>query len=244
KDGRRLISMVSDINRIKPVVVWKGGLTSSGARAAASHTGSLAGNRLIWDAFFRQTGAIRVNSVEEMAEVCLALMHLKPSAGKRVAVLGAGGGSSVATGDTCAEEGLEMPLLSEHTRARFLEFISLVNQGVMNPLDIPSVVLDFKTLKRVFDLLDSDPVVDVVIMNLGAEFYAGLIVPALSQFKEVVAGSRKPVVISVTDEGQVRDTETYVRALRQGGLLAYSSLQKACRAIRRFAEYQEFLEGR
>jgi len=66
RDGRRLMEIVRRINPVKPVIIWKGGLTSSGARAAVSHTGSLAGNRQIWGAFFKQTGAIEVNSIEEM----------------------------------------------------------------------------------------------------------------------------------------------------------------------------------
>ena len=79
KDGNRVTRLIKDINRSKPVIIWKAGLTESGSRAVASHTGSLAGNGLIWDAFFKQTGAIRVNSLEEIIDVVLAFQYLKPS---------------------------------------------------------------------------------------------------------------------------------------------------------------------
>ncbi len=247
KDGRRFMELVKWINPVKPVVIWKGGLTSAGARAAISHTGSLAGDRKIWDAFFKQTGAIRVNSIDEMAEVTLTLLRLKPSSGKRAAVLAAGGGSSVATGDICAQEGIELPPLSEQTKAKLLEFISLVNQGVANPIDVPSVVVDYPILKRTYELLAADPVIDMVILHLGAEFFLGLTLRAMSELQKHILSSGehnhrlKPLVVALSNEGQVRDTENYARQLRDSGVPAFNSLRTACRAINRFTNYHRFL---
>ena len=69
KDGGELMQLVRRTNAKKPVVVWKGGLTHSGARAASSHTGSLAGDRQVWDAFFKQTGAISAVGIDEMIDL-------------------------------------------------------------------------------------------------------------------------------------------------------------------------------
>jgi acyl-CoA synthetase (NDP forming) len=60
RDGGKLTRIVRQVNPVKPVIIWKAGLTESGARAAMSHTGSLAGDGQIWEAFFEQTGAVRV----------------------------------------------------------------------------------------------------------------------------------------------------------------------------------------
>jgi len=247
RNGRRFMELVKQVNLVKPVVIWKGGLTTSGARAAMSHTSSLAGDRKIWDAFFKQTGAIEVGSTDEMAEVTMALLRLKPSRGKRAAVLAAGGGSSVATGDICAQEGVELPALSQETKARLLEFISLVNQGVANPIDVPAVVMDYPSLLRTYEVLAADPLIDMVILHLGAEFFMGPTLDVMAEFQKHISSSAehdhrfKPMVVAVSNEGQVRETEKYARQLRESGVTTYNSLREACRAISRFADYHKFL---
>ncbi len=245
RDGGKFARLVRRLNPTKPAVIWKGGLTYSGARAASSHTGSLAGDRQIWDAFFKQTGAIKVDSIDEMAEVTLALLRLKPSPGKRVAVLGAGGGDSVATGDICAEEGLEMPAISPQTRAGLLEFVSLVNQGVMNPLDVPSVFTDLSALQRTFELLAADPLIDIIVLHVSAEFFPRILGHRIAELGECISNvtqkGGKPIVLAVTDEGKTDAPEKYVGELVAAGMTAYTSLRRACRALRRFASYHEFL---
>jgi len=246
KDGRRFMELVRRINPKKPVVIWKGGLTDSGARAAASHTGSLGGTRQVWDAFFKQTGAIQVGSIEEMGEVAMTLLLLKPSPGKRVAVFAAGGGSSVATGDICAEEGLEVPAFSEQTRKGLLEFITLVNQGVANPIDVPNVVMDFPKLRRTYEVLAADPMIDIIILHLGAEFFLGPMLGVIEELQKHIDSSpslkshAKPVVVALSEEGQVKDTDSYAQQLRKLGIPAYNSLRRACRAINLVANYHEF----
>ncbi|HUV53145.1 MAG TPA: hypothetical protein VMW64_08765, partial [Dehalococcoidia bacterium] len=246
KDGRRFMELVRRINPKKPLVIWKGGLTESGARAAASHTGSLGGARQVWDAFFKQTGAIQVGSIEEMGEVAMTLLLLKPSPGKRVAVFAAGGGSSVATGDICAEEGLEVPAFSEQTRKGLLEFITLVNQGVANPIDVPSVVMDFPKLRRTHEVLAADPMIDIIILHLGAEFFLGPMLGVIEELQKHIDSSpslkshAKPVVVALSEEGQVKDTDSYAQQLRKLGIPAYNSLRRACRAINLVANYHEF----
>jgi acyl-CoA synthetase (NDP forming) len=182
-----------------------------------------------------------------MAEVTMALLRLKPSRGKRAAVLAAGGGSSVATGDICAQEGVELPALSQETKARLLEFISLVNQGVANPIDVPAVVMDYPSLLRTYEVLAADPLIDMVILHLGAEFFMGPTLDVMAEFQKHISSSAehdhrfKPMVVAVSNEGQVRETEKYARQLRESGVTTYNSLREACRAISRFADYHKFL---
>lgn len=248
KDGRRFMKLVKQLNPVKPVVIWKGGLTTSGARAAVSHTASLAGEKKIWDAFFKQTGAIEVGSVDEMANVAMTLLRLKPSTGKRAAVLAAGGGSSVATGDICAQEGIELQPLSEQTKTKMLEFISLVNQGVANPIDVPNVVMDYPGLVRAYEVLSADPVIDMVIIHLGAEFFMGKILDAMVELQKHVLTSAdqnhrfKPLVVALSNEGQEHDIVKYERQLNETGVPTYGSLRTACRALNRFANFYKFLD--
>ncbi|MCJ7523152.1 MAG: CoA-binding protein [Dehalococcoidia bacterium] len=245
KDGEKLARMVKQVNLAKPVVVWKGGLTPSGARAAASHTSSLAGNKQIWDAFFKQTGAIRVGSLADMVEVTSTIIHLKPTPSARAAVFVAGGGSSVAAGDVCAEEGLDVPALSIKTRKALRDSISLVNQGVGNPLDVPGVVTNAPALRRTFELLAADPSINVILLHLGADFFLG---PMSKVFTDesilsFIRGNHwdVQVAVAVAAEGHVLNSEKYARELREAGIMAYSSLRSACRALHKFAGYHELL---
>ncbi len=122
KDGGKLLRQVQEINRVKPVIIWKAGLTTSGSRAVASHTASLAGEQAIWKGFFAQTGAVPVSSLEEMAETTMSFLHVDPPKGKGVAVIGAGGGTSVAAADVCNTEGLDVPRLSQGTQNELRKF--------------------------------------------------------------------------------------------------------------------------
>ncbi|MBI4766510.1 MAG: CoA-binding protein, partial [Deltaproteobacteria bacterium] len=152
KEGNRVTQLIKDINRSKPVIIWKAGLTESGSRAVASHTGSLAGDGLIWDAFFKQTGAIRVNSLEEIIDVVLAFLYLKPPRGKKTLLLGGGGGNSVAFADICGRQDLEIPPLSEKTRKELNTFGRLAGNSTRNPLDHWMVQREVQLYRQVMEI--------------------------------------------------------------------------------------------
>lgn len=248
-DGERLVEIVREISPAKPVVVWKAGLTRAGAQAALSHTGSLGGAREVWDAFFKQTGAIRVNSIEEMAAVTMTLLHLQPPRSRRVAIVGVGGGNSVASGDTCAEAGLEAPALAQKSRSELLSFVSIVNQSVTNPLDIPLVVSRPERLQQVLEIVAADPNIDAIIINqlLGVPSREGS-QTAADVACNFVQGSpyHKPIlaVIPGANALGVSGSSELQERLLSAAIPVYSSLSSACRALRCLIEYQHFLEGR
>ena len=250
KDGKRLVELVKRVNAEKPVLVWKAGLTDPGARASASHTGSLKGEREIWNAFFRQTGAVRVGSLNEMLDATMSFLHLEPTFGVKAAVLGIGGGATVANGDICGEEGIETPPLSEDTARGMSEYVLLVNQGMANPLDIPDAVANPAALSRTLELVTGDPQTDLVIVCVAAEFLAGAWGNYMPGFKnslrEFIEGhpGGKPVVVAIEDEGYLCDSERSARELRQAGITVFLSLARACRAMRRFSGYHRYKGSR
>jgi acyl-CoA synthetase (NDP forming) len=245
KDGKRLTKLVRELGAQKPVIIWKAGLTSPGARAAASHTGSLAGQSQIWSAFFKQTGAIKADSIEEMSEVAMTLLNLKPSPRMNVALLVPGGGPTVASGDICANEGLDCPALSADTQVRLKEFISSVNQGLSNPMDVPGVVSQPSLLKRTLEVLAADSLIDIIILHMPSNAFTKWPAAWAKEFKECVLRfnrenpAGKPLVIALQDDAHLGDQEKSVQELRRSGITAYSSLRSACRALNRFARYYE-----
>jgi acyl-CoA synthetase (NDP forming) len=250
KDGRKLARLVKDIVPRKPIIVWKGGLTSSGARATATHTSSMAGNRQMWEAFFKQTGALSVGSIDEMSDLSMTFLKVKPFAGTGVAVFGGGGGNNVATADTCAEEGLDLPPPSPQTRARLLEFTTLVNQSIVNPMDAGSLFASTALLQRALDAVCAEPQVQVVILHMGADYAKWLSQQALAEFKSFIveynrsSPAGKPVIVAIQEQEKAAESAEFVRDLRQSGITTYSSLRRAARALRRFSSYHKYLDSR
>ena len=244
KDGRKLLEVVRKTHPDKPVIIWKGGLTPSGTRAAATHTASLSGDGRVWDAFFKQTRATRVGSVPEMADLAMTFLQLKPLLRARVSVIVGGGGNNVAGADTCTEEGIEVPAFSPETRARLLQLMSLVNQSVVNPIDGAGIFRNLPLLQQVLETIAADPLIDVIILHLGPSFRKVATPETYAGLKKLVADFNrqnahgKPVVAAIrSPETAGEDTEPFIRDIREAGITTYYSLRTACRALRRFAAY-------
>ena len=253
KDGNRFTQLVREINHTKPVIVWKGGLTGSGARAVASHTGSLAGEERIWDAFFAQTGAVRVNSLEEIIDVVLAFLHLPPPRGRRTLLLGGGGGNSVALADICGRQGLEVPRLTDSTRKKLNTFVSIAGHSVWNPLDIWPAQNDANLFRRTIELSVADPLIDMVIVDRHVHGYDDDMSERAGQNRHVndfiiefakTNADHKPMVVALNIlSSNPRTASAAARLWQQcarAGVPAYSSPASAAKALSGFVSYHEF----
>lgn len=249
KDGRKLTRLVKDVTPRKPVIIWKGGLTLSGARATATHTSSMAGNRQMWETFFKQTGALSVGSIDEMADLCMTFLKLKPLAGAGVVVFGGGGGNNVATADICADEGLDLPPPSPETRARLLEMMTLVNQSVVNPMDAGSLFASTELLRKALDAVSAEPQVEVFIFHMGADYAKWLSPQALAEFKAFIVDfnrnspAGKPIVVAIQEQEKAAESADFVQDLRQASITAYGSLRRAARALHSFGSYHKYLNS-
>ena len=121
--------------RTKPIVAVKAGRSTAGSRAAASHTGALASSDTVVDALFRQAGVIRTERLEELFDVAALLSHQPVPRGARVAILTNAGGPGILAADACEANGLELPPLSEATRAELRSFLPAA-ASVGNPVDM------------------------------------------------------------------------------------------------------------
>lgn len=133
--GRKLMKAAETISRKKPILCLKSGRSTAGTRAAHSHTGSLAGADEIYTAAFKQSGIMRVNTIEEMFDYSQALASQPPMKGNRIAIITDGGGFGVMASDFAEEYGLRLPQLSKETqntmRKKLLPYASLTN-----PIDL------------------------------------------------------------------------------------------------------------
>jgi acetyl coenzyme A synthetase (ADP forming)-like protein len=132
---KRFSDIARRVGRIKPIVAVKSGRSQAGARAASSHTGALATSDTAVDALFRQAGVIRTGTLEGLFDVAALLAHQPIPRGPRVAILTNAGGPGILAADACEAKGLEVPALSERTRAELRAFLPAA-ASVGNPVDM------------------------------------------------------------------------------------------------------------
>jgi acyl-CoA synthetase (NDP forming) len=250
KNGRKLLELVTKINRKKPVIILKAGLTESGARAVSSHTGSMAGGEKIWNAVFKQSGAVKVNSLEEMAEASAALLNAGKSEGRRVTVIGTGGGIGVAAADGCAQAGLDLVSFPSEVTKKLRQFIPPAGNMIRNPIDAHILFTELNPLGKVLELL-SDGYIDMFILSLHIEwlynFDNGAQIENIANYIAQKARNHtrgKPLVVVLRQYNpHPRYTKKKLmvqKILCDAGVPVYDGLQRAVFALSKLAEYYEF----
>lgn len=135
RHARKFMSAARAAARSKPVVVLKGGRVPEGARAAASHTGALAGADDVYDCAFRRAGMLRVLTTEDLFAAVETLAHARPLHGERLAIMTNGGGPGVMATDALVCAGGKLAALSEQT-LRDLDALLPPTWSHANPVDI------------------------------------------------------------------------------------------------------------
>ncbi|MGD0663005.1 MAG: acetate--CoA ligase family protein [Syntrophorhabdales bacterium] len=237
KDGRRLFSVCREISKRKPIILWKGGITEDGARAAVSHTGAMAGSGAIWEGALKQAGVVSVGSFEEVLE-CLHLFRLQPlPKGKRVGIVSAPGGAAVATTDVCLQLGLDIPHFSDRTKERLRHAMPPVGGSINNPVDLSFASLANPRIHGdAVRILAEENDVDMILLIAVAR---GELLCDIVQ--EATAGleAAKPLAVALmagTDESIGRDFPL----LLSNGISVYSDPSKAAKALSRLWEYARF----
>jgi acetyltransferase len=233
KDGRRFYQLTREISKKKPIIAWKSGTTEAGARAAASHTGALAGSRAIWEGVFRQVGIINVNSLEEVLDCLYAFYFQQIPRGKKVAIITGPGGPAVGTTDACLDLGLEVPQLSENTKNHLYKIIPPFGTSVGNPVDLSIASAEApKVYRDVIRILDRDENVDMflAIGNGGREFNNTII--------ESMKESKKPLLVTL-----IMPIELVLqdfKLLQANRIPVYTDPRRAANALAKLANYAEF----
>jgi acetyltransferase len=165
-DARKFMSAARAAARLKPVVVVKSGRMAQGAKAAATHTGALAGSDAVYDAAFRRAGLLRVLDLRELFD-CAELLgrHVRAPGGKRLAILTNGGGLGILAIDRLAELGGLAPALTPEVAAKLDAVLPPIwSKG--NPVDI-SGDADARRYEAALDILLADPASDaLLVMNV------------------------------------------------------------------------------
>jgi acetyltransferase len=207
RDGYRFLEVVRRVAAEKPIICYKIGRTKAGGKAAASHTGSLAGSIEVYDGVFKQTGVLRGPGIDPVLDYLVAFSTVwlprSELVGPRIGVVTGPGGPGVATVDACVEADLEVPDISASTKTRLSEKIPGATQA--NPMD----TADFSLVARMkeknpygimVDLMDRDDNIDMIaVVGPGEANPEG--------FRDVLLGinetCRKPFVVIWPSAGEV-----------------------------------------
>jgi acyl-CoA synthetase (NDP forming) len=134
-DGRRFFDVAERTAAVKPVVVLRAGLTEFGSKAAASHTGAMAGSAAVWEAAARQAGVVTCTTAQDVVDLGTSLAYLPFPKGRRIAIVTQGGGAGVMAADEVARNGLTLAELPAELYASFDDILPPF-WSKQNPLDL------------------------------------------------------------------------------------------------------------
>jgi acetyltransferase len=212
RNGERFVETARfAIDSGKPLVAIKVGRTAAGARAAASHTGALAGADAVFDGVARQYGLLRVRNEEQLLDMVEVLSCCKPAQGNGMAVITRSGGAGVIMADRAGELGLEMAQFTAETRARLKEVVPVFG-AIGNPVDVTAQgLVDPTLIQKSIEIVMDDPNVHVAIMWLSLT--EKLWQMNVDIFKAIKAKYDKPLVVC-----WVSIPEPALLALRAAGI--------------------------
>jgi acetyltransferase len=233
KDGRRFNQVIREVSKKKPMIVWKCGTTEAGARAAASHTGALAGSAAVWEGVLKGAGIVRVNSQEEILDTLYAFYFQPLPQGRRVGIITGTGGPAVGTTDACVEMGLEVPSLSEEIKEKLRKVIPPAGSSVENPVDVTlAAIVTTDVYSEVIRRVAVDDHIDMLLLiGSGGEKFCRIICEAARTIS-------KPIVVSVIMplERVLEDS----KVLMGNGVPLYPDPRRAVKALAKMVRYAEF----
>jgi acetyltransferase len=233
---RNFMSAARAVSRVKPIIVLKSGRSLAGARAAASHTGAMAGEDALYDTAFQRAGILRVSEFEELFDCAEYLAKQPRPKGCGLGIITNAGGPGVMAADALASFGLEPARMSRTTMDR-LDAILPDNWSRGNPVDILGDT-PASTYVETVKICDEDPATDALLLicspagTVDTRALAELLAPCLREVScpvftawiggENVAGARQ--------------------VFNQAGIVTYDSAERAVRAFKNLYEYGKNIE--
>jgi acyl-CoA synthetase (NDP forming) len=218
----------------KPIIVGKVGRSEAGRRAAASHTGALAGADGAYEAMFRRYGIVRCEDIDEMVDTAAAFAFCPLPRGRRVALLSTSGGGAAWMADMCTAHGLELPELDGATRKEIDPLIPSFASS-QNPIDLTAQAIREVGYARMIEILQRSPVTDMILVvgSLATETMLRRDIDAITR---VARESAVPIAFCAYTNA----SPAAVALLAGAGLPAYTSMANCAKALRALAEYAEF----
>ena len=244
KEGRRFFNALREASAQKPVVIYKGGMTEAGRRAAHAHTASLTSSVAVFDALCRQLRVIQVDGLEELMDVLVALCFTNPlPQGTGVAIVGIGGGPSVLASDEMEKVGLHLPRLSPVQQAELRQFLPLDGAIFSNPVDATNL-LSPEAASATMQVLGKAPDIHMLVYHLGfhpvsrwgdgrlsSAAYLQALIDALTQAQQATG---KPILLALRpapDLAGMKDFLTAQEAFVRAHFPIFHSMRQLAKAM-------------
>jgi acyl-CoA synthetase (NDP forming) len=236
RGGNELVRVVRETVKKKPIIALKVGRSSAGMRAAASHTGSLAGDDIILDAAFKQAGIVRVFNADELYDMAHIFATCPIPRGNRLAILSEGGGDNSIAADNAEKFGMEVPVLSTETQEKMRPFL-LGGMPAHNPIDYGGTAEENPHMitECVKVCMEDDQVDGLLITGFYGGFY-DIIAPHIAEREEqtsrelvdLVHQYKKPLIVNTS---YARDPIKSLDILKEAGIPVIESSERAAQAM-------------
>lgn len=237
KDGSKLFQAIKSVSKKKPVLVLKAGVTESGAKAALSHTGSVAGDIGIVKAALTQAGATIIEDIEELYDSMQVFTQPCPN-GKNIAIISNAGGLGVVTADWCSKQGLTLPELPPKT-AEALKAILPPIASTHNPIDMTGNA-NYQRYKEAIEIVSALENIDMAIVLYVSQGLVASDEPA----KAIVDARKvcgKPLLAYFLGGTSILEG---TQILKSSGIPVYSSPKRVARAAAVLASYGDTMRKR
>jgi acetyltransferase len=237
KDARKFMSAARAAARVKPVVVVKSGRMAQGAKAAATHTGALAGSDAVYDAAFRRAGILRVSDLRELFDCAETLGRVESPPGKRLAILTNGGGIGVLAIDRLVELGGIPAAIGDATRQK-LDAVLPPTWSGSNPVDIVGDA-DPARYAAALELLLADTSNDaVLVMNVQtaiapADEIAAVVTGVVGKYRQQRRSAKPVLAVWVGADARIGDL------LSGAGIPNYPTEDDAVRGFMHLVQHRE-----
>ena len=220
----------------KPCFAAKSGRSPEGAKAASSHTGSLAGSDFAYDAIFKQSGIQRVESINELFHYALAFARQPVPKGNRIAILTNAGGPGIMATDAAMRHGLKLAQFSEATKAKLKEHLPQT-ASVANPVDVIGDATHERYEDALRTIVESDDVDGAIVILTPTAMIDILetaeIVPHVAEHTD------KPILCSFMG---IVDVSEGVNHLESHGIPNYVFPESAVRAMASMVNFGKLLQ--
>jgi len=229
KDGRTFMNSIKACD--KPVLVVKAGRSAAGARATASHTGSMAGSDKIYGAAIKQAGGIRCRDVVELFDMARALAGQPPAQGNRIGIITNGGGLGILLTDACEANGLTIPKLSQKTYKKIDEILpDLIHPN--NPVDLVGDAGFYRYEAATRALLEDPNIDGIIVASVHGGYarpreYTGAILKMIRE-RKLHEEYKKPILGTWVGG---KEFEDLVLDLKAAGVPIYPSSWRTARAM-------------
>jgi acetyltransferase len=231
ENGEEFLAAAMDTSSVKPVVILKVGTTQAGAKAASSHTGSLAGGDIAYGAAFKRSGVIRADNFEELFDYATALYMQPLPEGERVAIITNAGGPGIMAADACEKKGLTVSRLSERTMDELRKSLPAA-ASALNPIDVLGDA-DPDRYAKAITAAQADDTIDAIIVILTPQAMTKPLETAEAVAHCASQGS-KPVLAAFMGGADVTPGREF---LTKCNLPDYPSPERAAKTLRAMCDY-------